>query len=85
MCGLATVRTHTDWAYERAVRQTFAHTLVLGGYIKNRKLAVVNQGPRQSDDQMSGKRVSGMRHLKTALVALSDRQSTNTIMVISRD
>ena len=59
--------------------------LVLGGYIKNRKLAVVNQGPRQSDDQMSGKRVSGMRHLKTALVALSDRQSTNTIMVISRD
>ena len=58
---------------------------ILGGYIKNRKLAVVNQGPRQSDDQMSGKRVSGMRHLKTALVALSDRQSTNTIMVISRD
>ena len=59
--------------------------VVLGGYIKNRKLAVANQGPKQSDDQMSGKRVSGMRHLKTALVALSDRQSTNTIMVISRD
>ena len=58
---------------------------VLGGYIKNRKLAVVNQGPRQSDDQMSGKRVSCMRHLKTPLVALSDRQSTNAIMVIPRD
>ena len=28
LCGLATVRTHTNWAYERAVRQTFAHTLV---------------------------------------------------------
>ena len=58
---------------------------VLGGYIKNRKLAVVNQGPRKSDDQMSGKRVSGMRHLKAPLVALSGRQSTSTIMVILRD
>ena len=46
---------------------------------------MVNQGPRQSDDQMSGKRVSGMRYLKTPLVALSDRQSTNTTMVIPRD
>ena len=60
-------------------------TRVLGGYIKNRKLAVVNQGPRKSDDQMSGKRVSGMRHLKTPLVALSGRQSTSTIIVILRD
>ena len=44
---------------------------------------MVNQGPRQSDDQMSGKRVSGMRHLKTALVALSDRQSTVLIQLWS--
>ena len=46
---------------------------------------MVNQGPRQSDDQMSGKRVSGMRRLKRTLVALSDRQSASTIMVICKD
>ena len=53
--------------------------VVLGGYIKNRKLAVVNQGPRQSDDQMSGKRVRGIRCLKTTLVARSDRQCANVV------
>ena len=46
---------------------------------------MVNQGPRQSDDQMSGKRVSGMRRLKRTLVALSDRQSASTIMVVCKD
>ena len=46
---------------------------------------MVNQGPSQSDDQMSGKRVSGMRRLKIILVALSERQSASTIMVISKD
>ena len=59
--------------------------LKYSGDIKNRELAVVNQGPRQSDDQMSGKIVSGMRRLKTTLVALSDRQSTDTIVVIPKD
>ena len=61
--------------------------LEYSGDIKNRELAVVNQGPRQSDDQMSGKGASGMRRLKTTLVALSDRQSTDTstIMVIPKD
>ena len=58
---------------------------LLGGYIKYWKLAVVNQGSRQSDDQMSGKRVSGMRRLKRTLVALSDRQSASTIMVVCKD
>ena len=70
-------------------RHTFMQVLyyeyVLGGYIKNWKLAVVNQGPRQSDDQMSGKRVSGIRCLKTTLVAWSDRQCANTITAIPRD
>ena len=46
---------------------------------------MVNQGSRQSDDQMSGKRVSGMRCLKRTLVAPSDRQSASTIMVICKD
>ena len=46
---------------------------------------MVNQGPRQSDDQMSGKRVLGMRCLERTLVALSDRQSASTIMVIYKD
>ena len=60
---------------------------VLGGYeyIKYWKLAVVNQGPRQSDDQMSGKRVLGMRCLKRTLAAASDRQNASTIMVICKD
>jgi len=49
--------------------------------IKNQKLAVVNQGPRQPDDQMSGKRVRGIRCLKTTLVARSDRQCANTCIV----
>ena len=70
---------------KKRVDWTGGEMYILGGYIRNRKLAVVNQGPRQLDDQMSGKRVSGMRCLKTILVALSDRQSTNTIIVIPRD
>ena len=48
---------------------------------------MVNQGPRQSNDEMPGKRVGGMRRLKVTLVALGERQgvSTSTIMVIRKD
>ena len=46
---------------------------------------MVNQGPSQSDDQLSGKRVSGMRRLERTLVVLSDRQCANTIIVMPKD
>ena len=48
---------------------------------------MVNQGPRQSNDEMFGKRVCGMRRLKAILVALGGRQSvsTSTIMVRRKD
>jgi len=46
---------------------------------------VVNQGPKQSDDQVFGKKDSGISCLKTTPGAWSDRQSASTIMAILKD